>query len=356
MNRLNSKRFGAMMIILVICSSVSYSQFAKVDFFRSAPADGVKLLQAFISPWANAFGAGLNGGWYDTAKPHKLLGFDITSSINVGFVPSSAGTFDVSSIGLSSSLTGTGTASTISGPNNTGPLMTYKDKTSGTTLSTFNTPAGTGWRFIPVPTLQVGLGLPFGTELKFRYIPKTNIKDGNISLWGIGLMHSLMQYLPGEKLLPFDVSLFAGYTKLQGNVPLNLQPDPDVTQAYTTPYTSNFTNQNLNVDITALNIGVIASVNLPVVTFYGGLGYGKTKTGMDLSGNFPTPTFVNEQVVYNNSGVIKGSDFPNMDIKNFSGLRANIGLRIKLAIITIHADYTRAQYNVVSIGLGISFR
>jgi hypothetical protein len=45
-----------------------------------------------------------------------------------------------------------------------------------------------------------------------------------------------------------------------------------------------------------------------------------------------------------------------MKIENFSGLRANIGLRIKFAIITIHADYTRAQYNVYSTGLGISFR
>jgi hypothetical protein len=45
-----------------------------------------------------------------------------------------------------------------------------------------------------------------------------------------------------------------------------------------------------------------------------------------------------------------------MDIKNFSGLRANIGLRIKLAVITIHADFTKAQYNVFSTGLGVSFR
>jgi hypothetical protein len=45
-----------------------------------------------------------------------------------------------------------------------------------------------------------------------------------------------------------------------------------------------------------------------------------------------------------------------MDINNFSGLRANIGFRIKLAVVTIHADYTKAQYNVLTAGLGISFR
>jgi len=96
-----------------------------------------------------------------------------------------------------------------------------------------------------------------------------------------------------------------------------------------------------------------------VVTLYGGLGYCKTQTEIKIQGNFPTPVFVatpTPHVEYNNNGVKKGTDFPNIDIKDFSGLRANIGLRIKLAVITIHADYTKAQYNVFSAGLGVSFR
>jgi hypothetical protein len=349
------------MISLFLFSLVSFSQFSNIDFLRSAPADGVKYIQAYVSPWVNAFGAGLNGGWYNTAKPHKLLGFDITTGISVGIVPTSAATFDVSKIGLSSSLTGTGSASTVAGPKTSGTLMTYK--VNNVTLASFNAPKGTDWKYIPVPTAQIGIGLPFGTELKVRFIPKINIKDGNVSLWGVGLVHSIMQYMPGNKLLPFDVSLFAGYTKLQGNVPLSLDPDPEVSQAYTAPYsaTTSFDNQLLKISVQALNISAIASLNLPVITFYGGLGYCKSKTLMDLSGNFPTPVLVTPVssapfAQYNNSGVKKGSDFPNMDIENFSGLRANIGFRIKLSVITIHADYTRAQYNVLTAGLGISFR
>jgi hypothetical protein len=170
-------------------------------------------------------------------------------------------------------------------------------------------------------------------------------------------VHSLVQYLPGSKLLPFDVSLFGGYTKLQGNIPLSLKPDPNVPDNTTAPYTStSWDNQNLNISVAALNISLIASLNLPVVTLYGGLGYSKNKTEMKLTGNFPLPVAVGTQAEYNNSGVKKGTDFKNLDIENFSGLRANIGLRIKLAVITIHGDYTRAQYNVFSAGLGVSFR
>lgn len=347
------------MISLFLFSSLTFSQFDNVDFLRSAPADGVKYLQAYVTPYANAFGAGLNGGWYNTAKPHKLGGFDITLSMSAGIVPKSAETFDISRIGLSSSVTGTGIASTIAGTNTEGPAMSYR--VSGVTLATFNAPQGIDWRYVPVPTAQVGVGLPFGTELKVRFIPKINIKDGDISLWGVGLVHSILQYMPGNKLLPFDVSLFAGYTKLLTNVPLSLEPgDP---QNYTPPYNAatSFNDQNLKVSVQALNVSAIASLNLPVIIFYGGLGYCKTRASMDFAGNFPLPVLVTPVTAasyaeYNNSGVKKGSDFPNMDIKNFSGLRANVGLRIKLSVITIHADYTRAQYNVVTAGLGVSFR
>ena len=365
MIKLASRRIAATMIVSCFISSVAFSQFDNVDFLRSATTDGAKFIEAYISPWANAFGAGMNGSWYNTAKPHKLGGFDITIGINVGVVPTSAQTFDVSSIGLSSSLSGTGDAPTVAGPGEDGPQMTYSiiDPTYGSIqVASFKTPPGTDWKYVPVPTAQVGIGLPLGTELKIRYIPKIKIKDGDVSLWGLGLMHSIVQYLPGNKLLPVDASLFAGYTRLTANVPLSLMPDDSYPWNYTTydQFTA-FDNQNMCSTVEALNISAIGSLNLPVITFYGGLGYSKTRTLVKLEGNFPLPSVVTPAaaapyVEYNDSGVKKGNDFPDIDVKNFSGLRANIGFRIKLAVITIHADYTRAQYNVLSTGLGISFR
>jgi hypothetical protein len=363
MSKPTTGRVAALIVATFLLSSAAFSQFTNVDFLRSAPADAVKFVQAYISPWANAFGAGLNGSWYTTAKPHKLGGFDITTSFNVGIVPESAGTFDISSIGLSSAITGSGSAPSVSGPKTNGPVMTYKSE--GYTMATFNTPPGLGWRYIPVPMLQVGIGLPLGTELKARYVPKIPISDGNVSMWGVGLMHSIMQYIPGNKLLPLDASIFVGYTKLTGNIPVNLQPDPAVAWNYSTSFNPVifFSGQNINATVSALNISAIGSVNLRIITIYAGLGYSKTKTSVEMEGYYPAPVLVTSgtpHVEYNDisgSGSIKtGDDFPKMNVENFSGLRANAGLRLKLAIITIHFDYTRAQYNVVSAGLGISFR
>jgi hypothetical protein len=357
MNRLITKRFGALMSSLVIFSSLSFSQFDNFDFLKSAPADGVKFLQAYISPYANAFGAGLNGGWYNTAKPHKLLGFDLTLSVNAGIVPSSENTFDVTKIGLTK-LTGTGMASTIAGPNKEGPTLSTTP-VGGVTALSFKTPPGTEWKYVPAPTVQFGLGLPFGTEVKLRFVPKIDLGgSGDIRLFGIGVMHSLLQYLPGYKMMKlWDVSLFGGYTKLQGNAAIDLQPGSPTFYSTAINTSTAFKNQNLSASIAAMNVGLVGSINIPVLTLYGGVGYCTTKTDIKLNGNFPTPTinptYSTTQAVYEDAGIIK--TFPAINIKN-SGVRANIGLRIKLAIITIHADYTLAQYNMLSAGLGITVR
>jgi hypothetical protein len=355
MNRLFAKRIVTLVITVSLLSSVTFSQFEKLDFLKSTTTDGIKFLEAYMTPWVNAFGAGLNGSWYNTAKPHKFGGFDITTALNVGFVPASDETFDLATLGLSNSITPkTGTAPTIAGPDNNGPQMTFSEPTSGITLATFYTPPGTSWKYIPVPTAQVGIGLPLGTEIKGRFIPRLPIQDGDIMLWGIGLMHSIMQYIPGNELLPVDASIFAGYTKLNGNIPIDLLP-PTYAD-YTTYTAASFMDQKLSASVTALNVSAIGSVNLAVITLYGGLGYTKTSTILKLTGNYPSPVLVGTSPVYNDSGVKKGETFGEMNIENFSGLRANIGLRLKLAVLTIHADYTRAQYNVVSAGLGVSFR
>jgi len=359
MNNLFTKRTAALMIAVSLFSSAALSQFDNVDFLKSATADGVSILEAYVAPYANAFGAGLNGGWYNTAKPHKLGGFDLTIGLNVGMVPAADETFDLSTLGLSANMNPkTGTAPTIAGPDEGRPTMTYS--VSGVTLASFTMPPGTGWKYIPVPTAQIGIGLPLGTEVKGRFVPRIPVSDGDVMLWGVGLMHSIMQYIPGNELLPFDASIFGGYTKLNANIPVSLQPGAPTN--YTTYNNSSFSDQNLAATVQAFNVSAIASVNLAVITFYGGIGYTKTSTIMNLTGNFPTPVLVAPALPavpyaeYNDTGVKKGESFGEINIENFSGMRANIGFRLKLAVVTIHFDYTRAQYNVFSTGLGISFR
>ncbi len=355
MNRLFKFRLLTTILMFSISYYVVVGQIDNFDFLKAGVEDGSKITEAYIAPWANAFGAGANGSWYNTAKPHKFGGFDITLGFNVGMVPSSDDTYDVTKIRLTD-FTGTGMAPTISGPDNSGPTLSSKP-VSGIAPVTFQTPPGTNWKYMPVPTLQAGIGLPLGSELKIRYIPNISIGDGDISSWGVGLLHSIVQYFPGNDLLPFDISVFGGYTKLTGNVPITL--DPGTPQFYSSKYpASAWDNQNFEMIAQAWNASAIASLNLPVITIYGGLGYSNTATNINMTGNFPMPTInpvlSTTQYVYEDAGVVK--DFPEIEVKNYSGLRANAGFRLKFAVVTFHFDYTWAQYSVISGGMGISFR
>ncbi|MBK9390937.1 MAG: hypothetical protein IPN68_12345 [Bacteroidetes bacterium] len=355
MNRQFNSRLLAAILMITFSSTMVVGQIDNYDFLKAGAYDASKLTEAYFAPWAKAFGAGSNGSWYNTAKPHKFGGFDLTFGLNVGMVPATEDTYDLSKIGLKN-FTGTGMAPTISGPNNDGPTLTSKP-VSGIAPLTFETPPGTGWKWMPVPTLQAGIGLPLGTEVKIRYIPKISISKGDISSWGVGLLHSITQYFPGDELLPFDISVFGGYSKLTMNIPINMLPGTP--QFYTSKFpVTAWDNQNLGMVAQAWNASAIASLNLPVLTLYGGLGYSSTATNINMTGNFPMPT-VNPamsatEYVYEDAGVVK--DFPEIEIKNYSGLRANAGLRLKFSVITLHADYTWAQYSVVSAGMGISFR
>jgi hypothetical protein len=114
----------------------------------------------------------------------------------------------------------------------------------------------------------------------------------------------------------------------------------------------------VSASVMGWNASVIASLNIPILTVYGGLGYASSRTTIDIVGNIPMPvadpTISTTAPVYKDSGVL--TNIEGIDIQDFSGLRANLGLRVKFAVFTIHADYTRSQYNVFTTGIGVSFR
>ena len=45
-------------------------------------------------------GDGLNNGWYNSAKTHKLFGFDFNISVSAIQIPKSETTFDLNTLGL----------------------------------------------------------------------------------------------------------------------------------------------------------------------------------------------------------------------------------------------------------------
>ncbi|MCF8222203.1 MAG: hypothetical protein K9J25_03575 [Bacteroidales bacterium] len=337
----------------------------ETDFFKSGINDGMKLMEAYISPFANAFGAGFNSAWYNTAKPHKFGGFDVTLSVSAGFVPDDALEFDLADIEFSNlqlvNPAAGSIAPTIAGETESGPALHALQPVPGypgteVEVVNFNSPQGTGFGVVPAPMLQAGIGLPLGSEIKLRYIPNTPVDEGSLQLFGGGLMKSITEHIKAFNLLPVNISAFAGYNKLSGTIPISVQPESDM---YYTNYTlADFNDQVFNVDVTSWNVSLIGSVDIPMVSGYAGIGYSKTATVLAVDGYIPLPTvdpaISTTSPVYKDEGVVE--DVEEINIENYSGLRLNVGARLKLAVFTIHADYTYADYNVFTAGIGISFR
>ncbi|MEQ8424020.1 MAG: hypothetical protein RIA63_04870 [Cyclobacteriaceae bacterium] len=328
-------------IIITIAACLSHQAMAQDDldqFLEGSVEDGEKLIGAYIAPALKAFSLGMNQGWYNTAKPHKIAGVDLTFTGSFMKVPASEQIFDAGQLGLtnltvvdqSGNEKSDKTMSTLLGPDN--PATLSLTGTLGDTSDDFDAPTGielgSDAKFLenkmPAAMLQLGFGLPKGTDIKLRLVPKIDLgNDSQFKLFGIGVMHDVKQHIPGLKNLPFDLSALVGYTKMTMDVTL----DP---------------GQRGLFEVKATTIQGVISKKLSVVTFYGGLGYNIAKSRLALLGDFD----------------INGTDYTNPVDLNFaaSGMRLTTGMRLKLAVFTFHADYTVQKYSALTAGFGINVR
>ena len=305
------------LLFTFLAGVIGFTSYVQADEIK----DGKSLIKAYIGPLGNSFGAALNNGWYNTAKPHKLGGFDVTITANIVIVPPNAKTFNVSE---SNGNTFNGVETPTILGNGNGSQVTYSE-------AQYDMPKGLNIPVIPLPMLQAGVGLIKSTEIDVRYMPELKIGNaGKMGLFGIGLKHDILQWLPIVDKIPIDLSVQAGYTKLSSEIELI---DP-ITTAY----------RQANLDVSATTINLILSKKLLMFTPYLGLGYNSTKTTFNINGD------------YNIAGLpIDINELTKLDFES-NNFRANIGFRFNIAVLALQANYTFAEYPTATLGLGVSLR
>ncbi|MEC9303510.1 MAG: DUF6588 family protein [Bacteroidota bacterium] len=308
-------------IILILISYVS--AFSQQNILQNNLNEGEKLIEAYFTPMAETFGAGLNNAWYNTAKPHSILGFDVTFSLNTVIIPNSAENFMIEDNFNGIFTSSDEDASTIFGSMSS----TQMNYNPGNNLasSSFNMPGGLKTPILPLPMIQAGIGVYKKTSLDIRYMPILNVGDNiNINLYGFGAKHDLLQWIPAVgNVIPMSLSIQAGYTNLNTELKVAGQ------------------EVALNTKATTLNL--IASKKVLMLTGYAGIGYSYSNTNFSANPNFD----------------LNGLSFDNeLDIsfESTRKLRTNLGLRLNIALMTIHADYTFADYPTATIGVGVSLR
>jgi hypothetical protein len=300
----------------------SYSQSVQ-SILEKDIAQGEKLLEAYFTPMAESFGAGLNNGWYNTAKPHSLGGFDLTFTVNTMIIPNSAKTFNIKKAGGDIFTSNETESSTIFGSSDE-TQMTYINSNTGLSVD-FDMPGGFKTPAMPLPMIQAGIGLIKNTAVDIRYMPLLNIGDaGKVNLFGIGLKHDLLQWIPGiGDAIPMSLSLQGGYTSLNTELEIS--------------------EQKVSLNTKATTINLVASRKLLMLTGYAGIGYNSATTTFTADANFDL------------SGV-KFDEKIEVVFESNKNLRANIGLRLNITLVTIQADYTFSEYPTATLGLGVSLR
>ena len=357
---------------LLLASGIATSQAQEsvANIFKSGVDDLNAIGNGYLKPFGNGFATGLGSNWYNTADVHSVLGFDLTIGANAVFAPKEDQTFSLAGLKNLKAVNGETSAPSFAGKGQGVNLeLTQTINGQQTKIVSFTSPKGVS-QILPTPTVQFTIGLPVINDVSVRFIPNIKSGDTQVSMWGLGVKHNFKRWIPGVKLLPFDAAAMVSYThfNVQYNLPTSSLVTPDKLVNGTTAtvdYDGNasiYAGQNMHLSANAMSANIILSKKLLIFTPYAGFGITKTHYDVTMAGNYPILTSVKTS----NGTVVTKNGVPVMDYKkevdplkvtdDLAMTNLTLGLRLKLALITLHGQYVFQKYPTASVGLGVSFR
>lgn len=304
--------------------------------------DANLLLTKYAEPLARGFGAGLNSGWISAPAPHKPLGFHLRVGASVAMVPGSDRAFRITDEELSTLRVVNpeiGESPTASGVDDAATYIfetVERHPVTGEALARFEMPSGIGAPYVPAPEIQLGVGLVRNTSLMLRFVPSLAFEEfGSVGMFGAGAQHGLNQWIPGGDLLPVDLAVQLGYTHFGMNLNLNESGG------------QGSSDQELDWDASAFTMNVIAGRSLPFISGYAGLGWERSSSDIALKGTYE---------IESSEGTEQIKDPIALNFNGANGLHALAGMRLRLFVLTINAEYTLARYPSFNAGVGFSLR
>lgn len=342
------KKFAIAILVMFFSITVKAQDNGLESILYANLQDANILTKAYMNPAMKGLIYGMNSGWYHTAKAHKTFGFDISIGLNASMVPSKDELFRFADLGLSASTTSTSpTGATVAGTNTLEAPVEIKTKIDGQDVSaSFNMPGGVKedlpLNAVPTPSVQFTLGLPKQFDVMVRLVPEVGSDDVKGNLFGIGIKKEITSLFGPLEKLPLHISVLGAYTNMDVNY--NIPNNPEIPGA----------NQVATFNLSSYTVQAIASINFPIINFYGGIGYGAGTSNLKVKGTYNLE-YDTEDPAPNNKKVVPIKDPINLDFE-VSGVRATVGTRLSLGFFKIFADYTIQEYNTVAAGIAFSFR
>tara|TARA_R110000868_G_scaffold150151_19_gene373128 strand:+ start:650 stop:1639 length:990 start_codon:yes stop_codon:yes gene_type:complete len=329
-------------MLLFVATLASKAQNDLDALLAAGVDDAQRFANNYLAPGTNGLMHSMNANWFNTADAKPLGGFEISIIANASLINDDSKMFSLNindyenirfNDGASSQMVATALGENDPDIN----VIVDYEVTPGTTISeTITLPSGIGSssaNLLPTAFIQGALGLSKGIEIKARFVPKIDTDDVNISMFGAGLQFEVTKWLPADKLLPVAISGLVAYTSLDGSY--------DLTE------TSGIEgeNQRLENDTSTWLFQLIASTKMPVINFYGGIGYIKGKSESDLLGT------------YRSTGVIPFQYTDPFSVSSeVSAVRGTIGTKLKLGFFRLNAEYHLSEFDAFSVGINFGFR
>ncbi|MEZ4809373.1 MAG: DUF6588 family protein [Allomuricauda sp.] len=331
---------------IVLLAALACTTFGKAqdlnDLFVSGINDAERFANAYLAPVSEAGIYSISNGWYNTADAKPLGGFEISIVGNItgfknkddkkAFVldPNDYENLDfVNNPGQARPVsTALGDIQGVMVFVGEGPLREEFELPSGLASEDFN--------FVPSGYIQGSVGLVKGLEVKARFLPKLKFDDdAKIGMFGAGLQYEFTKLLPADKLLPVAISAVIGYTNLSGEYD------------FTESSTIDGSDQRIDASFKTWNFSAVVSTRkIPVINFYGGIGYITGKSDIDLLGTY----------------IVTSGPFQTTYVDPFtvssdaSGVSANLGTKIKLGFFRLNAEYNISEFSTFTFGINFGFR
>jgi hypothetical protein len=287
------KKLTVFMFLFILCAPFTHSQF--LERFESLNETNLK---GYATPFATTFGMAMNSGGFHSASIPTLFGFSFGIKGMWIIIPEDQKTFTPVLPGYQvaevASIYGD-KGGAFFGPN--GPQIT---------------PPGINKSGLPMAYPQVTASL-LGTEVLLRFLPAVEMSDDHdISMFGIGVRHTVSRYVP---LFPVDVA---------------------VQVLYNTFEISNL----MKSDNLAFNVH--ASKTFAIITPYIGLQYENSDLEIDYTYDPPDYTGL-------------AAERLKVELEGDNNFRGIIGFSLGLGFLVFNADVNLSSQTLFSGGLTFAF-
>ena len=333
-----------LIFLLSVCASTLHAQNDFDVLLAAGVDDAQRFTNDYLAPGTNGLMHSMNANWFNSGKAKPLLGFEISIIGNAALIKDDSKQFNLNTADYNNVQFSQGPASqnvaTVLGQNNPPVFVEvqYDDPIFGNQTVQVELPTGIGeesYNMLPTAFVQGAIGIGSGIELKARYMPNFENDEVQVGLYGAGLQFEVTEWLPGNKALPVAISGVVAYTHLNGSY--------DFTQSSGIEGDNQRVDNNTNTWL----FQAVASTKLPVINFYGGIGYITGTSESDILGNYRvTDGVLTSQTITD----------PFSVSSDISAIRGTLGTKLKLGFFRLNAEYHFSEFDAFSIGISFGAR